>query len=225
MLPVELAEPGQLLGKMLAGQERRQHPDRQRRGQVALPAGQAERAERADRDQPRGEVAAPLRGQRGGQPGPAAGRPGRSGARPGCAPALGRQPSLTTPRSRRRPGLTTVTVTVPDWPRWILASPDRLTSSWPTLAARIRSPARASEDDGVHGQQGGPGPEDGHDQAAGQRQQRRPAGQRHRGTGTAASRPCRTPSGVAPSSSTSGRSWIRCRSVGPASAFTSSGVT
>ena len=35
----------------------------------------------------------------------------------------------------------------------------------------------------------------------------------------------RTPSAVAPSSSASGRSWIRCRSVGPASVLTSSGVT
>ena len=95
VLPVELAEPGQLLGQMLAGQERRQHPDGQRRGHAALPAGQAERAERADGDQPRAEVAAPLRGQRRGQPWP--GRPaGRSiRVRPGRAPALGRQPSLT----------------------------------------------------------------------------------------------------------------------------------
>ena len=47
----------------------------------------------------------------------------------------------------------------------------------------------------------------------------------YRGTGTDASTASSTPSGVAPSSSASGRSWTRCRRVGRASAFTSSGVT
>jgi hypothetical protein len=48
---------------------------------------------------------------------------------------------------------------------------------------------------------------------------------RSAGTGTAASTLSRTPSTRTPSSSASGRSWTRCRSVERASAFTSSGVT
>ena len=52
---------------------------------------------------------------------------------------------------------------------------------------------------------------------------RQPGGQR--GTGTDASTPSRTPSAVTPSSSASARSRTRWRSVGRASALTSSGVT
>ena len=52
-----------------------------------------------------------------------------------------------------------------------------------------------------------------------------PRGAAHRGTGTEARTASSTPSAVAPSISASGRSWIRCRNVGRASAFTSSGVT
>jgi hypothetical protein len=50
-------------------------------------------------------------------------------------------------------------------------------------------------------------------------------GTAQRGTGTEARMPSRTPSAVAPSSSSSGRSTIRCRSAGFTTALTSSGVT
>ncbi len=72
-------------------------------------------------------------------------------------------------------------------------------------------PSGKRGDDGGHGRHhdGQPPGEDGH----------------YRGTGTVARMVSSTPSAVTPSSSTSGRTWTRCRSVALAIAFTSSGVT
>src|SRR5205814_3046137 len=78
-----------------------------------------------------------------------------------------------------------------------------------------RKGGRRDGRDGGHQRESGGGDGDGHGRA------RKP----QRGTGTVASTPSSTPSAVTPSSSTSGRTRMRWRRHGRATALTSSGVT
>ena len=104
---VELAQPGQPAGQVLAGLERRQRPHHAGDVERALAGGQPERPAGPHRHAERREVAAAPRAQRRG----AAGRGHRGDRSTRCrlpvAPAEGCQASRTSARTRRLPGLAT----------------------------------------------------------------------------------------------------------------------
>jgi hypothetical protein len=151
-----------------------------------------------------------------------------TGACRGAAPALGGHASRTMARSGRRPGFSIVTVTDAVSPSRTLVSPARVTRSGRTGAASSRSatipaasrPSTTTSAAAVRSPRTTRTPASA---SAAARPVSATAG--YRGTGTEASTPSSMPSGDAPSSSASGRSWTRCRNVGRARAFTSSGVT
>ena len=104
---VELAEPGQPAGQVLAGLERRQRADRAGDVERLLPGAQAERPAQPGGHADGAQVAAAPRLQRRSAAAP--GRPATRAIR--CrlpvAPAVGCQASRTTPRTRRRPAFST----------------------------------------------------------------------------------------------------------------------
>ncbi len=226
MLSLQLAELGQLRGQVLAAEEGRQHPHGPGHVVRPLAGGHAEGAERPHRDRDGLAVAAPRRRER----------------RDEAAALAARDVEAQVARARagrRRPGVTQRAAYAPA--SGVLDDQlhrDRLAQPYETLARapeaqRAHAPGEQQVDrderaqqqqQAEHGVGGSRGEQHAH--GAQRRDQPRAAGQRHqRGTGTEASTPSSSPSGVAPSSSASGRSWTRCRRAGLARAFTSSGVT
>ena len=226
VLAVELAQPGQLGGQVLA-----------RRGTAAAPgpttapggspggrparAGPSERTvtvaasgRRAGSGVERGDEPAALARRARRAAGAAARRPARG--RPGVA-EHGRAPAggPGSPRSAR--------------PSTCLAEPHRPcrpSGAKPQRAARCPASSQVDRDAAATTAAPTPAPRPGpgagaeqHDHECRSRRQQRPApsvsAMAQRGTGTEARTPSSTPSAVAPSSSASGRSWTRCRSVGP----------
>ncbi len=221
---VKLTQPGQLLREVPPAEERRQHPDRPGRATAALPAGQPERSKRADCHRAGLPVAAPGRPQRRGQRDLAAAR--QRDPEPARRGAGARRPGVPDGAAQRAPpvagdGHGDLGVVAEQDPG--IAGPGHLQPAGRRGEQDVGDDRDREQPVGQHN--GGDVAEHQHDQRADQRGQCRAAGQRHRGTGTEASTPSSTPSVLTPSSSASGRSCIRCRNVGVASAFTSSGVT
>ena len=215
-------------GRCRAAGERRQHPHRPGR-RSAWPGARPARAARASGPSP-----PPPAGRRGG-PGcsvvvrtacPPGGMATRDLARVARRRSAARRRGRW-PRSVRRPGLATVSVDRARSGRaapWSSPGPGQ-PAAGRTRAARARSAAIAAASSPFTASTAATSRKASDHQGPGQGRERRAPGQRHRGTGTEPSTASSTPSAVAPSSSASGRSCIRCRSVGRASALTSSGVT
>lgn len=223
--PVDLAQPGQPRRQVLAGQERRQHPQLAGHRLRPLPSGQAQRPDGAGGDHRGPLVAAAHRFQpgrdvlvlTGGDVHRVQARPGPRAGRPGVADLAAEPARAVVVDQQRRVG--------------VLAEPGRAVGG-----ADVAQPRWAGRQRGVDGHRDRQGRQQcrenrcgprrqGDGQDADQRDQPGASGQDHRGTGTDARIPSSTPSQVAPSSSASGRSITRCRSVGRAMALTSSGVT
>ena len=234
---VELAQPGQLRGRCwreVNGGSTRSRP----RARRASPAGAARPSgpTRAHGDPGRRPVAAPGRAQqRWSSRRRSPGRHVEPVPRAATAPAR-RQPGVAQPAAdpAPRPGWSRSARTVAGSPSRTAASPARASRSDRTRAGQRevdRQHAAASSAGRRAARRARTASSSHHD---GTPRPARPAPARPvsaidrasaRGRGRWPSTPSSTASAVTPSSSASGRSSTRCRSVGRASALTSSGVT